>query len=167
MTKVSDRRKKIQKEAAKKRPQTWKPGQSGNPKGNIKRGESWQEIYKKIGNMTPKEAADYCHSVAGKIASIGDNVTLKEAVVLRVFVALLFDPDARLLNVVQVREEGNVVQPVTEMPWREYVKQMGYDPDTLMHEAEEIVNRRFTELGGRADNSRGDRVEVQSAGQVA
>ena len=135
---------------------SWKPGQSGNPKGGPKRGQSWQEIYKTIGNMTPQEAADYCRAVAGKIASIGDKVTLKEAVVLRVYTALLFDPDARLLNVVMDRDEGKVTQTVTEIPWREYAKQMGYDPDALMKEAEEIVSSRFAELGDTADHSRGD-----------
>ena len=86
---VSVNRKESQKKAAKKRAQTWKPGQSGNPKGAPKRGQSWKEIVKTIGDLTPKEASDYCHKVAGKIAVIGDSVTLKEAVILRVYTALL------------------------------------------------------------------------------
>lgn len=146
---------------------SWKPGQSGNPNGPPARGESWQELYKKIGNMTPREAAEYCHSVAGKIGSIGDKVTLKEAVVLRVFVALIFEPDARLLSVVQDRGEGKVTQPVTEIPWREYVRQAGYDPDRLLKEAEEIVNNRFAELGDSANHSRSDRAQEPHADRVA
>lgn len=144
-----------------------KGGASPNPKGAPKRGQSWKEIYNTIGNLTPKEAAEYCRAVAGKIGTIGDQVTLKEAVVLRVYAALLFDPDARLLGLVMDRDEGKVTQPVTEMPWREYVRQMGYDPDALLKEAEEIVNSRFAELGDTGGDSRSDRVEAQRAGEVA
>lgn len=157
----------IKKKTTTKRKGNWKPGQSGNPKGAPKRGQSWKEIYNAIGNLTPKEASEYCHAVAGKIGSIGDRVTLKEAVVLRVYAALLFDPDARLLNVVMDRDEGKVTQPVTEVPWREYVSQMGFDPDVLLKEAEEIVNNRFAELGDSADRSGSDRRETQRADQVA
>lgn len=150
-----------------KRKGNWKPGQSGNPKGAPKRGQSWKEIVKEVGNLTPKEADDYCHVIAQKIKSIGDDVTLKQAVILRVFTALLFEPDARLLGLIMDRDEGKVTQPVTEVPWREYVKQLGYDPDVLLREAEEIVNSRFAELGSTTDIDRSDRIEAQSAGQVA
>lgn len=133
-----------------------KGGASPNPKGAPKRGQSWKEIYSAIGNMTPKEAAEYCRAIAGKIGSIGDQVTLKEAVVMRVYVALLFEPDARLLNAAMDRDEGKVTQPLTEIPWRDYVKQQGYDPDVLMNEAEEIVSKRFAELGLSGSDSGSD-----------
>lgn len=144
-----------------------KGGASPNPKGAPKRGQSWKEIYNTIGNLTPKEAAEYCSAVAKKIGTIGDQVTLKEAVVLRVYTALLFDPDARLLNVVMDRDEGKVTQPVTEMPWREYVKDQGYDPDVLMKEAEEIVSKRFAELGVSGSNRGSIRAEASRADQPA
>lgn len=109
----------------------WKKGQSGNPKGAPKRGESWSELWKKIGNMTPGEAADYCRSIAGQLATIGNDVTLKEAVVLRVFAALMFEPDARLLNSVMDRDEGKVPQATVTLTWQEFLKQKGYDPATI------------------------------------
>lgn len=113
-------------------PTAWKPGQSGNPRGAPKRGESWQEIYKKVGDMTPKEAADYCTAVAGQLSKIGTQVTLKEAVVLRVYAALLFEPDARLLNVVMDRDEGKVADKhQIQIDWREQARQDGHDPDEI------------------------------------
>ncbi|HEY4721557.1 MAG TPA: hypothetical protein VII92_06895 [Anaerolineae bacterium] len=110
---LSDNRSKSQKEAAQKRLQTWKPGQSGNPAGAPKRGESWKEIVAKIGNMTPREAADHCNEIAKQIRKIGDGITLKEAVVLRVYTALLFEPQPGLLNAIMERDEGKVTQPIS------------------------------------------------------
>lgn len=108
MTGNSANRSAAQSEAAKKRPQTWKKGQSGNPKGAPKRGESWAEIIKYVGDLTPSEAADMSQQVAGKLRSIGDAVTLRQAVVLRVFAALMFEPQPGLLNAFMERTEGKV-----------------------------------------------------------
>jgi len=109
----SDKRKAAQKQAAKKRPQTWKPGQSGNPDGAPKRGESWAEIITRIGDMTPIAAAEYCKAIAAKLKKIGDAVTLKEAVVMRVYAALLFEPTPGLLNSFMDRVEGKPDQPIS------------------------------------------------------
>lgn len=129
--------KKATKATRRKGNKAWvKGGASPNPKGAPKRGQSWKEIYSTIGNLTPKEAAEYCRAVAGKIGSIGDQVTLKEAVVLRVYAALLFDPDARLLSLVMDRDEGKVTQPV-EISWREQLQGLGIDPDTAVQQVRE------------------------------
>lgn len=167
MTKTSDVKKNRAKAAAQKRAQTWKPGQSGNPKGGPKRGQSWKEIVKEVSDLTPEQADEYCHVIASKIKSIGDGVTLKQAVILRVFTALLFEPDARLLGLIMDRDEGKVTQPVTEMPWREYVIQMGYDPELVMREAENIVRSRFAELGDTGGDSGSDREPAQRAREMA
>ena len=90
----------------------WKPGQSGNPKGAPKRGQSWKEIIKEVGELTPAEADAMCHRIAAQIASIGSGVTLKQAVILRTYAALLFEPDARLLSVIVDRDEGKVTQSI-------------------------------------------------------
>ena len=150
---VSVNRKESQKKAAKKRSQTWKPGQSGNPKGAPKRGQLWKEIVKTIGDLTPKEASDYCHAVAGKIAVIGDAVTLKEAVILRVYTALLFEPDARLLNVIIDRDEGKVAQPVA-ITWREELRRIGFDDVSASELFEQLVQSAATRVG--ADGDGGD-----------
>ena len=95
-----------------KRSTSWKKGQSGNPSGAPKRGESWAEIIKYVGDLTPNEAAEMSQQVAGKLRSIGDGVTLKQAVVLRVFAALMFEPQPGLLNAFMERTEGKVKDQV-------------------------------------------------------
>lgn len=132
---------------------SWRPGQSGNPRGAPKRGQSWKEIVKTIGDLTPKEASDYCHKVAGKIAVIGDSVTLKEAVILRVYTALLFEPDARLLNVIIDRDEGKVVQPVA-VTWREELRRIGFDDVSASELFEQLVQSAAARVG--ADDGGGD-----------
>ena len=95
-----------------KRSTSWRPGQSGNPAGSPKRGESWAEIIKRIGDMTPVEAADHANEIAKQLRKIGGGLTLKEAVVVRVYAALLFEPQASLLNSFMERAEGKVSQPL-------------------------------------------------------
>ncbi len=125
--------------AKKKRPRgkpfTGKDDPRNGP-GAPKRGESWKEIIKEVGNLTPQEADDYCHTIASKIKSLGDGVTLKQAVVLRVFTALLFEPDARLLAIIMDRDEGKVAQPV-ELSWREKLQEVGIDPDDAVQQVRE------------------------------
>lgn len=81
-----------------------------NLKGAPKRGESWTEIIKRYGEMTPGEAAQESMELARKLLSIGEGVTLKQAVVLRVYAALLFEPQASLLNAFLDRAEGTVTK---------------------------------------------------------
>ena len=105
-------------------PHAWKKGQSGNPNGAPKRGESWREIWDKIGNLTPKEAAEHSKVIAAQIASIGDKVTLKEAVALRVYTSLLFEPSSGLLNAVMERTDGKVMQPIG-VSWLDRARSIG------------------------------------------
>lgn len=100
------------KPKGKPRGKPWKKGQSGNPAGAPKRGESWAEIIKRVGDMTPAEAAQFARGIAGKLASLGDGITLKEAVVLRVFASLMFEPTAAMLAVLMERAEGKVQDKV-------------------------------------------------------
>lgn len=93
---------------------SWKPGQSGNPKGGPKRGQSWKEIIHEIGEMTPDEAREMSRVIFSKVA-LHDEVTLKQAVVMRVYAALLFDPQPGLLNAFMDRVDGKVAQPITSM----------------------------------------------------
>lgn len=120
-------------------PKAWKPGQSGNPKGAPKRGESWAEIIKRVGEYTPSEAAERSLSLAKQLLEIGDGVTLKEAVTLRVYASLLFEPQPGLLNAFMDRTEGKVSQPV-EMSWKDEARKNGIDPD-------EIVAQFVTAMG--------------------
>lgn len=92
---------------------TGKGGFKENPKninkaGAPKRGESWAEIIDRIGNMTPIEAAEHAKAIAGKLKSMGDAITLKEAVVIRGYASLLFEPTSSLMNVYMDRTDGKV-----------------------------------------------------------
>lgn len=92
---------------------SWKPGQSGNPNGAPKKGESWAETIRRVGDMTPAEAVVWCKEITGKLAPLGDKVTLREAVVLRVFAANVFEPQPGLVNAFMDRAEGKPAQPLT------------------------------------------------------
>lgn len=117
--------------------------------------------------MTGVELAGLCTIYSRELRKAGDELPLAALVAIRVLMSLINEPDARLLGQALDRIDGKVTQPVTEIPWREYVKQLGYDPDSLMHEAEEIVSRRFAELGSEANSIRGDRAQEQRADQMA
>ena len=86
--------------------------QNRNTKGAPKRGESWAEIIDRIGNMTPIEAAEHAKAIAGKLKAMGDAMTLKEAVVIRGYAALLFEPTSSLMNVYMDRTDGKVTDRV-------------------------------------------------------
>lgn len=92
---------------------SWKPGQSGNPKGAPKRGESWAELIKLYGEMTPEEIAEKAKTIAGQLKKIGGGISMKEAVIIRVFAALMFEPTKGLWDSLMERTDGKVPQPVT------------------------------------------------------
>ena len=96
------------KPTAKPRGKPWPKGVSGNPKGAPKRGESWAEIIKRYGELTPSEAAEQSLALAKEYLSVGDGVTLKQAVVLGIYRALLRDPQPGLLNAFMERVDGKV-----------------------------------------------------------
>ena len=105
MTKITDNTKTTAKPRG-------KPFTANDPRRNNlgapKRGESWGEIIKRIGDMTPAEAAEHAQVIAGKLKQMGSGITLKEAVVIRCYAALLFEPQPGLLNSFMDRAEGKV-----------------------------------------------------------
>lgn len=62
--------------------------------------------------MTPEEIANAAKEIAGNLKNIGGSITMKEAVVIRVYAALMFDPNSSLLNTFMERTDGKVVQPI-------------------------------------------------------
>ena len=114
------------KQTKRKAPKSaWPKGKSGNPKGGRPKSEhTWGAIFAEIGNLTGNAAAKRCHSIAGQLAGIGGEVTLKEAVAMRVFSALLFEPSGSLLEKVMDRMEGKLPFPM-DVSWREEAEKRG------------------------------------------
>lgn len=94
------------------RPFTGRDDPRANKKGAPKRGESWAEIIKRVGEYTPSEAAERSLSLAKQLLEIGDGMTLKEAVIMRIYASLLFEPQPGLFNAFMDRTEGKVTQPI-------------------------------------------------------
>lgn len=112
----------------------WKPGQSGNPRGAPKHGESWASVLTWAANLTGEEAAKI---VPPELASAFKNLKglkLKEAVALRVMAVLLDNPTGPLFNAVLDRVEGKVNQNIGIIDWRKEATEQGYDPDELVRQ---------------------------------
>lgn len=90
----------------------WKPGESGNPAGAPRRGESWAELFKSIGNMTPAEVADKALLWAAKFRTMPKGATLKELVVIRAYASLLDESNASLLREIMDRAEGKTTEKI-------------------------------------------------------
>jgi len=122
-------------------PGAWKKGQSGNPKGAPRRGESWAELLSSIGKMTGPELAKHWDTKAKELNKLPKDVTLKELVVISAYVSLLRDFSGSIWDKMMDRSEGKVTQPI-EVDWREEAKRLGADPEAL-------VNEFFTKLDSR------------------
>ena len=107
---VSANRKKAQKEAAKKRPQTWKPGKSGNPDGAPKRGDSWAETIKSIGEMDGPSIAALWDTQHREFGKLPEGISMKQLVVMTVYAALLREPSPGNWRELMDRAEGPVKQ---------------------------------------------------------
>ena len=90
---------------------SWKPGQSGNPKGRPKDGQSWREVLAELSNMTTEDillmiGAD--NDLGRNIKLMPKNVQMKYLVGARVIAALMFEPTAGLWNGLMDRIDGKV-----------------------------------------------------------
>lgn len=87
-----------------------------NLKGAPKRGETLQETFKKLLNMTRDEAAAYFGErtdIGRQLKQLSPHIPLKDIVGIRAIITLANDADARLLGQVGDRVEGKPAQPVT------------------------------------------------------
>lgn len=106
------------KVSAKKRkptPASWKVGQSGNPTGRPKDGESWASVIKEVSNMTTDEMLSFIgknNDLGRAIVKMPRNVQVKYLVTVRIFAALMFEPSAGLWNGMMDRAEGKVKDEV-------------------------------------------------------
>lgn len=96
----------------KPRGKPWPKGVSGNPAGAPKRGQSWRELIAELGELDGPAAAARAGFLAKQFGKLTPGVTLKELVVLRVFSALIDDPQPGLLNAFMERVEGKVAQAI-------------------------------------------------------
>lgn len=90
---------------------SWKPGQSGNPKGRPKDGESWTGVIASVSNMTAEEVI----AIVGKDNDLGvafaqmpKGVQLKYLINFRVVASLMFEPTSGLWKELMERAEGKV-----------------------------------------------------------
>ena len=90
-------------------PKAWKPGQSGNPTGRPKDGESWKAILEEVSNMTAAEIASIVGNAKKKeLKTLPQDVQMKYLVVSSVLVTLATEPNASLWNSLMDRTEGKV-----------------------------------------------------------
>ncbi len=88
---------------------SFKKGQSGNPAGAPKRGQSWAELFNSIGDLTGGQVAERAVKLwVRQFKSLPEGVSLKELVVIKAYAALLDEGNARLLKEVMDRAEGKV-----------------------------------------------------------
>ena len=87
-------------------------GQSGNPKGAPKRGQSWKEILNEIGELDGAQAMERAGMIFRDLKKYPKGVTLKELSAISYFIRMINDPNGSLLSVVADRTDGKVVSPV-------------------------------------------------------
>lgn len=103
------------KPANKKKTGTWKPGESGNPAGRPKDGESWAAVIREVSNMTTEEILKMVgeqNDLGKALKQMPKNVQMKYLVTARVMAAMMFEPTAGLWNGLMDRAEGKVPQQI-------------------------------------------------------
>ncbi len=99
------------KKTAKPRGKPFPKGQSGNPAGRPKDGESWSAIVKAVGEMYSDDLLAFigtANDLGREINKYPKNVQLKYLVISRVFASLMFDPNPKLWTELMNRAEGKV-----------------------------------------------------------
>jgi hypothetical protein len=94
-----------------KRQTSWKPGQSGNPAGRPKDGESWAAIIKSVGDMYPADIVAFIgkdNDLGRMLSKLPQGVQMKYLVTARVFAALMFEPTHGLWKETMERVDGKV-----------------------------------------------------------
>jgi len=88
--------------AVKPRGGSWKPGQSGNPKGRQPEAQSWAGVLRDVTDRTAEELADMA---GGKTTELGRALLslpkgqpLKTLIALRVMAAVMYEPTSGVLR---------------------------------------------------------------------
>ena len=85
---------------------SWRPGQSGNPAGRPSLGESYKEIFSKVGNLTIAELREFYPDYGDRFPTVSGDIKLKELVSLSVLVALACEPTPGMLATLLDRTDG-------------------------------------------------------------
>jgi hypothetical protein len=96
---------------AKPRGKGWVKGQSGNPAGRPKDGESWAAIIKAVGDMYPADILAFVgenNDLGRVLRQLPQGTQMKYLVTARVFAALMFEPTSGLWKELMERSEGKV-----------------------------------------------------------
>ena len=107
---ASDAKKKISPKAG--QPHRWKKGESGNPAGRPKDGESWTGVIRDIANKNAEELAEM---VGGRATDLGraflqmpKGVQIKYLMTMRAMAGFMFEPNSSLWNSIMERTDGKV-----------------------------------------------------------
>lgn len=125
----------------------WKPGQSGNPAGRPKDGQSWSAIISEAGNMYANDLLAFIgtkNDMGKQIATFPKNVQLKWLVILRVYAALMFEPTSGLLKEFLDRLEGKVSEHIDVTSGNEKLSNLSDEQKIL----------RIIELVNKANDSK-------------
>ena len=93
----------------------WKKGQSGNPSGRPRDGESWAAIIKSVGDMYPSDIIAFVgenNDLGSALKQLPQNVQMKYLITARVFAQLMFEPTQGLWKELMERAEGKVKDQV-------------------------------------------------------
>lgn len=154
MAKLAVKPNKSAKKKPRGKPFTGKDDPRNGP-GAPKRGQSWAEIIKEIGELTPDEARAMSQKIFAQI-QLGNEITLKQAVVLRVYASMLFEPQPGLINAFMDRADGKVSQPVEVYDWRSEAAKQGYDPNKLYSDLVNAARARLVESGNSGSDAGSD-----------
>lgn len=120
-----------------KRRTSWKPGQSGNPKGAPRKGLSWKELILAVGEEQFP----------------GEEMTRKEMLVRSAFLHAM-KGNAQILKELMQRSEPQPDEVNIHHDWREVAKAYGLTEAEVLAEAERIIEAE--RISDEPSNDAGD-----------